>query len=183
MIRRPPRSTQGVSSAASDVYKRQVHGGPDREVKDRDSTLKELKKPLKYLLPDGSEIFVGEEKFLAPEILFYPEKVGLELPGVHDILFSSINKADIDLKKDLYESIYISGAGSKFPGFASRILNELKDKKIENIKLKIFAPNDRESSCWSGGSILSSLATFREMWIPKKEIEEQGSRILHTKAF
>eukprot|EP00831_Metopus_contortus_P014459 TRINITY_DN15987_c0_g1_i5.p1 TRINITY_DN15987_c0_g1~~TRINITY_DN15987_c0_g1_i5.p1 ORF type:complete len:160 (+),score=40.53 TRINITY_DN15987_c0_g1_i5:110-589(+) len=29
MIRRPPRSTQGVSSAASDVYKRQVHGNPD----------------------------------------------------------------------------------------------------------------------------------------------------------
>ncbi|WP_460413978.1 hypothetical protein, partial [Staphylococcus aureus] len=26
MIRRPPRSTQGVSSAASDVYKRQVSG-------------------------------------------------------------------------------------------------------------------------------------------------------------
>ena len=25
MIRRPPRSTQGVSSAASDVYKRQIH--------------------------------------------------------------------------------------------------------------------------------------------------------------
>ena len=25
MIRRPPRSTQGVSSAASDVYKRQAH--------------------------------------------------------------------------------------------------------------------------------------------------------------
>eukprot|EP00831_Metopus_contortus_P048901 TRINITY_DN4008_c0_g1_i1.p3 TRINITY_DN4008_c0_g1~~TRINITY_DN4008_c0_g1_i1.p3 ORF type:complete len:113 (+),score=18.03 TRINITY_DN4008_c0_g1_i1:108-446(+) len=27
MIRRPPRSTQGVSSAASDVYKRQVYKG------------------------------------------------------------------------------------------------------------------------------------------------------------
>ena len=26
MIRRPPRSTQGVSSAASDVYKRQSQG-------------------------------------------------------------------------------------------------------------------------------------------------------------
>ncbi|WP_460413935.1 hypothetical protein, partial [Staphylococcus aureus] len=26
MIRRPPRSTQGVSSAASDVYKRQIKG-------------------------------------------------------------------------------------------------------------------------------------------------------------
>eukprot|EP00831_Metopus_contortus_P077228 TRINITY_DN7195_c0_g1_i1.p1 TRINITY_DN7195_c0_g1~~TRINITY_DN7195_c0_g1_i1.p1 ORF type:complete len:180 (+),score=33.25 TRINITY_DN7195_c0_g1_i1:82-621(+) len=30
MIRRPPRSTQGVSSAASDVYKRQVHGADTR---------------------------------------------------------------------------------------------------------------------------------------------------------
>ena len=28
MIRRPPRSTQGVSSAASDVYKRQVYALP-----------------------------------------------------------------------------------------------------------------------------------------------------------
>eukprot|EP00831_Metopus_contortus_P084658 TRINITY_DN9663_c0_g1_i5.p1 TRINITY_DN9663_c0_g1~~TRINITY_DN9663_c0_g1_i5.p1 ORF type:complete len:181 (+),score=55.43 TRINITY_DN9663_c0_g1_i5:72-614(+) len=27
MIRRPPRSTQGVSSAASDVYKRQIYNG------------------------------------------------------------------------------------------------------------------------------------------------------------
>eukprot|EP00831_Metopus_contortus_P022157 TRINITY_DN20077_c0_g1_i3.p1 TRINITY_DN20077_c0_g1~~TRINITY_DN20077_c0_g1_i3.p1 ORF type:complete len:213 (-),score=35.74 TRINITY_DN20077_c0_g1_i3:56-694(-) len=31
MIRRPPRSTQGVSSAASDVYKRQVHGELEME--------------------------------------------------------------------------------------------------------------------------------------------------------
>eukprot|EP00831_Metopus_contortus_P083281 TRINITY_DN9188_c0_g1_i2.p2 TRINITY_DN9188_c0_g1~~TRINITY_DN9188_c0_g1_i2.p2 ORF type:complete len:103 (-),score=28.18 TRINITY_DN9188_c0_g1_i2:122-430(-) len=37
MIRRPPRSTQGVSSAASDVYKRQyqrrVHGRVDEKAK------------------------------------------------------------------------------------------------------------------------------------------------------
>eukprot|EP00976_Prorocentrum_cordatum_P080653 1184052-Prorocentrum_minimum.AAC.10 len=34
MIRRPPRSTQGVSSAASDVYKRQEEGagGASRDV-------------------------------------------------------------------------------------------------------------------------------------------------------
>src|SRR5450756_1900954 len=31
MIRRPPRSTQSRTSAASDVYKRQVHTGPDEQ--------------------------------------------------------------------------------------------------------------------------------------------------------
>src|SRR5665809_43631 len=32
MIRRPPRSTQSRSSAASDVYKRQVRQGPDPDL-------------------------------------------------------------------------------------------------------------------------------------------------------
>ena len=32
MIRRPPRSTQGVSSAASDVYKRQDIENPEQDV-------------------------------------------------------------------------------------------------------------------------------------------------------
>ena len=115
----------------------QLAGGPelDQKEKERDVSLKEMKKPIKYVLPDGTEIAVGDEKYLAPEILFYPEKGGYEFPGVHDMLFAAINKADIDLKKDLYESIYISGAGSKFPGFAARILNELKAKKQENVKV------------------------------------------------
>eukprot|EP00831_Metopus_contortus_P028514 TRINITY_DN23673_c0_g1_i1.p2 TRINITY_DN23673_c0_g1~~TRINITY_DN23673_c0_g1_i1.p2 ORF type:complete len:129 (-),score=35.28 TRINITY_DN23673_c0_g1_i1:85-471(-) len=36
MIRRPPRSTQGVSSAASDVYKRQEYMGESEIVKEDD---------------------------------------------------------------------------------------------------------------------------------------------------
>ena len=112
----------------------QSAGGAEKETKERerDLSIKELKKPVKYLLPDGTEISIGDEKCLAPEILFYPEKVGYEFMGIHEMLISSINKADIDLKKDLYESIYIAGASSKFPGLAIRILNELKEKKLEN---------------------------------------------------
>lgn len=115
----------------------QTAGGPDKEVKDRESpNIKELKKPIKYLLPDGTEIAIGDEKYLAPEILFYPDKIGHEFMGIHEMLISSINKADIDLKKDLYEAIYISGAGSKFPGMATRLLNELREKKLENMKVR-----------------------------------------------
>ncbi len=118
----------------------QTPGGPDKESKERESsTLRELKKPIKYLLPDGTEIALGDEKYLAPEILFYPEKIGKEFMGIHEMLISSINKADIDLKKDLYEAIYISGAGSKFPGLATRIFNEIKEKKLDNVKVRRFS--------------------------------------------
>ncbi len=114
----------------------QTPGGPDKE-KERDTTVREMKKPIKYVLPDGSEIAIGDEKYLAPEVLFYPEKMGHEYMGIHEMLISTINKADIDLKKDLYETIYISGATSKFPGLATRVLNELKEKKLDNVKVQL----------------------------------------------
>eukprot|EP00826_Nyctotherus_ovalis_P063189 TRINITY_DN9246_c0_g2_i1.p2 TRINITY_DN9246_c0_g2~~TRINITY_DN9246_c0_g2_i1.p2 ORF type:complete len:132 (-),score=56.55 TRINITY_DN9246_c0_g2_i1:318-713(-) len=115
----------------------QTAGGVDRESKEREGTIKELRKPMKYLLPDSKAIEVGEEKYLGPEILFYPDKIGHEYMGIHEIVTSSIAKADLDLKKDLYESIYLAGATSKFPGLATRILNELKEKKLDNVKVRV----------------------------------------------
>ena len=43
MIRRPPRSTQGVSSAASDVYKRQPKGDKEYGVSHLDTDIKIVK--------------------------------------------------------------------------------------------------------------------------------------------
>lgn len=36
-----------------------------------------------YLLPDGSPIQLNNERFLAPEILFDPGRIGYEYQGVH----------------------------------------------------------------------------------------------------
>ena len=35
-----------------------------------------------YILPDGTTIQIGMEKFRAPEILFAPDKIGLEHPRI-----------------------------------------------------------------------------------------------------
>eukprot|EP00831_Metopus_contortus_P017208 TRINITY_DN17250_c0_g1_i3.p4 TRINITY_DN17250_c0_g1~~TRINITY_DN17250_c0_g1_i3.p4 ORF type:complete len:100 (+),score=17.72 TRINITY_DN17250_c0_g1_i3:104-403(+) len=51
MIRRPPRSTQGVSSAASDVYKRQVSTQSTWDVFTTGSTVEECCKVLKKAEP------------------------------------------------------------------------------------------------------------------------------------
>ena len=50
MIRRPPRSTQGVSSAASDVYKRQV---AHRDVSAVAAALQERATPHAVVVTDG----------------------------------------------------------------------------------------------------------------------------------
>ena len=42
-------------------------------------------------LPDGRKIRISGEKFEAPEILFQPHLVQNEMPGVHEMLYNSIN--------------------------------------------------------------------------------------------
>jgi actin-related protein 2 len=42
-------------------------------------------------LPDGRKIRISNEKFEAPEILFQPHLVQNEMPGVHEMLYNSIN--------------------------------------------------------------------------------------------
>ena len=46
-----------------------------------ESARNEEKKQLTpYYLPDGSQISLGVERFLAPEIMFNPSKIGLKRP-------------------------------------------------------------------------------------------------------
>lgn len=41
----------------------------------------------------------------------------------------------------------------------------------------MVAPPERKYSVWIGGSILSSLSTFQQMWIAKSEYDEAGPSI------
>lgn len=136
-----------------------------------------------YRLPDGTTITLGAERFRAPEILFHPSIVGLEYPGIHELLAGSINRADLDLRMTLFSSIVLSGGSTMFHQFGDRLLNEMRRLAPKEIKIRISAPPERKFSTWIGGSILASLATFKKMWVSKEEFEEDGFPILHRKAF
>jgi hypothetical protein len=59
---------------------------------------------------------IGNERFLAPEILFNPELIGLEISGVHQNIADSIQKTDVDLRRALYSNIVLSGGSTLFKG-------------------------------------------------------------------
>lgn len=73
-------------------------------------------KPCEYIMPDGSELLVNEERFRAPEILFDPSKAGLEHLGLHELIVSAIKKLEIELRKNLYESIHLAGGNTNIAG-------------------------------------------------------------------
>ena len=102
----------------------------------RDNEIKDLNEPIEYILPDNTKINIANEKYIAPEILFAPEIIGYEYMGIHQMLMSTVNKAEIGLRGNLYENIVIAGAGSKFSGLLTRMLNEIKSKRPrkENVR-------------------------------------------------
>ena len=136
-----------------------------------------------YELPDGQMMTVGNERFRAPEALFQPSMLGLESLGVHETTYNSIMKCDVDIRKDLYSNIVLSGGTTMYAGMAERMQKELTNLAPSSMKVKIVAPPERKYSVWIGGSILSSLSTFQQMWISKQEYDESGPSIVHRKCF
>jgi actin beta/gamma 1 len=136
-----------------------------------------------YELPDGQVITIGNERFRAPEALFQPSLLGLEGVGIHETTFNSIMKGDVDIRRDLYGNIVMSGGTTMYPGIADRMQKEITTLAPSSMKVKIVAPPERKYSVWIGGSILASLSTFQQMWISKAEYDEAGPSIVHRKCF
>jgi actin-related protein len=136
-----------------------------------------------YELPDGNVITIGNERFRCPEVLFQPSFIGKEAAGIHDTTFQTIMKCDVDIRKDLYGNIVLSGGTTMFPGIAERMTKEITALAPSTMKIKVVAPPERKYSVWIGGSILSSLSTFQAMWISKAEYDESGPAIVHRKCF
>ncbi|KAI0301946.1 actin 1 [Multifurca ochricompacta] len=132
-----------------------------------------------YELPDGQVITIGNERFRAPEALFQPSFLGLEAAGIHETTYNSIFKCDLDIRRDLYGNVVLSGGTTMFPGIADRMQKELTSLSPSSIKVKIVAPPERKYSVWIGGSILASLSTFQNLWCSKQEYDESGPGIVH----
>jgi len=126
---------------------------------------------------------LGNERFRCPEVLFQPSFIGKEANGIHDTTFQSIMKCDVDIRRDLYLNVVLSGGSTMFPGIGGRMTKELTSLAPSTVKVRCVAPPERKYSVWIGGSILSSLSTFQQMWISKEEYDEAGPTIVHRKCF
>ena len=109
-----------------------------------------------------------------------PHLIGEEYPGLHEMVINSIAKTDTDLRRLLYEKIYLSGGSTLLPGLGDRLINEIKSMKTNtDIRVKIYAPKERKFGCWFGGSILACIPTFKNMWVDHKAYQEGNHSFLN----
>ena len=134
-----------------------------------------------YELADGSTTTIGNERFRCPEAMFEPSLIDKGTEGIHKIIFNSIMKCDVDIRKDLYANIVLAGGNTMFEGMANRINKEIKLLAPPTMKINVVAPPHRKYSAWLGGSMMAARPNFKEMWISKKDYDESGPTVVHRK--
>ncbi|MFX0066526.1 MAG: actin, cytoplasmic 2 [Candidatus Hermodarchaeota archaeon] len=132
-----------------------------------------------YVLPSGETVIIDYESFLAPEAFFNPSVLGRDHQTLSEAIYESIQNTGIDIRRELYQNIVLSGGSTMFPGMKERLQKELIDMVPENIEIRIIAPPLRQYSVWIGGSILSSLRTFQKLWITRKDYDDLNHSKLH----
>ena len=73
------------------------------------------------------------ERFEAPEALFQPHLINIEGVGVAELLFNTIQAADIDTRSEFYKHIVLSGGSTMYPGLPSRLEREIKQLYLERV--------------------------------------------------
>ena len=82
----------------------------------------------------------------------------------------AVNLCDVDVRRDMYNSVLLMGGGAATKGLKERLDRELQMNAPPSVKLRVVSPAtaaERRHSAWLGGSILSSLGSFQQMWMSK----------------
>jgi actin-related protein 2 len=146
-----------------------------------------------FCLQDGTSISLGRERFEASEALFQPKLVDCEKSGLADIIFETIQEAEIDCRVDLYQNIILSGGTSLLPGIRERLEQDLNLRYTRDIlngdetrsrswKLQVQAPNSREYLVFEGAALFADLiCNDRNFWVTKADYKEHGVQLLLDK--
>lgn len=145
-----------------------------------------------FEMPDGYNQMWREQRFKVSEGLFdetqgyatVPEEYRLSknqtIPG---LIKQSLEQVDVDLRPHLLGNIVVTGATSLLNGFNDRLNAELQNM-YPGMKVRLTAAgltSERRFGSWVGGSILASLGAFHQMWISRKEYEENGPNIVEKR--
>jgi len=107
---------------------------------------------------------------------------GRELDSIQDLTYKSIEECDdVDVRRELYQNIKLSGGTTMYEGIGKRLLKEIENRAPKSMDVKVIASPDRKFAVWRGGEAITFLSTFASMWITKDDYDEFGASIVHRK--
>ncbi|KAI0009413.1 Actin/actin-like protein [Xylariaceae sp. FL0662B] len=167
----------------------EVWRGPGRYTNPGNEELVRSQPGRVFEMPDGSNQMWREQRYRVSEGMWdetaaFPTAEGItKAQTIPELIKSAISAVDVDLRANLLGNIVVTGGTSLLNGFNDRLNNELM-AMYPGMRIKLHAAGlttERRFGAWIGGSILASLGTFHQMWISRKEYEENGAGIVEKR--
>ena len=134
-----------------------------------------------FTLPSGEIITIGNERFRCSEALFQPALISSPSQSVQEMIYTAIRNAAGEIQPQLFGNVVISGGNTMWPGMEQRVVREMSRYAREGMNLN--AAGERKYGAWLGGSVLTSLSTFQQLWVSRADYDDYGPTVIHSKCF
>eukprot|EP00548_Thalassiothrix_antarctica_P016242 CAMPEP_0194195276 /NCGR_PEP_ID=MMETSP0154-20130528/76047_1 /TAXON_ID=1049557 /ORGANISM="Thalassiothrix antarctica, Strain L6-D1" /LENGTH=538 /DNA_ID=CAMNT_0038919791 /DNA_START=41 /DNA_END=1657 /DNA_ORIENTATION=- len=183
-------NTPSAAAASDATTATEIDATPKEEATDETSSEY-------YTLPDGTKVNLQTkfgrdfkrvpELFFTDELPFLPNNAPIHLEShpsissshcsIQNLVKASLTAVgDADLRKELCSNIVLVGGASN--SLEQRLSYELA--RLFLTKTKVLGSKfhaERHHAAWIGASILTSLGSFQQLWLSKKEYEEYGAAL------
>ena len=123
-----------------------------------------------YQLPDRKTVIaMSSPLFRAFEGFFQPSVWGKDIPSIPESILKAIQSCDIDRRREMARSIFLSGGATLTTGFQERLEQELRSISPSSYSIQIQASVSRHHAAFLGAAVLASLDSFQNSWITKEQ--------------
>ncbi|THH10060.1 hypothetical protein EW146_g8492 [Bondarzewia mesenterica] len=166
-----------------------------------------IRQPDETALETDQVLYMGNERFSVPELLFRPDDIGMhvcgatlrlstasvnaslmdgllagmEQSGVAASIAQSITLLPEDLRGMFWANIGLIGGNTKFPGFGARLLSELRSLAPVECEVVIYESEDPILEAYRSAVAFASHPDFSEYTVTRSEYQESGSNACRRK--
>lgn len=136
---------------------------------------KRLRQPNALQSSEEDVITLRNERFTVPEILFNPRDIGLQQPGLAQIVMQSLSMLPLGLWPGLLANIVVVGGNANIDGIIHRLQGEIMALAPDECLVRVARPTNPIISTWQGGANLArDEETLSKLSVTKAQYEEYG---------
>ncbi|KAG8928772.1 Actin- protein 6 [Tulasnella sp. 418] len=126
-------------------------------------------------------VYMGNERFSVPELLFNPSDIGLEQAGLPETIAHSISSLPQDLQGMFWANIGLIGGNVMFPGLDIRLRAELRQLAPVDSDVRTFKPRDPIVQAYQSAWAFAKTPHLQGQLVTRAEYLEFGVNICRRK--
>ncbi|KZS97377.1 actin-like protein Arp6 [Sistotremastrum niveocremeum HHB9708] len=134
------------------------------------------------IITDSDQIlYMENERFSVPEVLFRPSDIGMDQAGLAETIAASISTLPIDLQGMFWANIGLIGGNTRIPSFEERLLSDLRPLAPVDAEISLYKDENPILTAYGSAHEFVSQDNFAQVCVTLEEYNEGGSNAVRRK--